>query len=214
MIRNIRLKINLPFSIYSIGFFIWIHLICLSFFHLNPFISLYFQMQETKCVVRLGVRIYPLPCHSLLSLYLRQIRGLSSFLSFSFQIICIQEFRVWDSDKTPMVQVFGIFHFSFAVVLQRTLAKSFSAEYRTHAINFCETNWYLGGKGMSNCGPNLALNLGNICKPETQPFFSPNLIYDYLLGDCANGYVVTNCVPFLWAENLSVWGIGTYLYHI
>lgn len=72
----------------------------------------------------------------------------------------------------------------------------------------------LGGKAMSKGGSNLALNLGNICKPGTQSFFSPTLIYGYLLGDCANGYVITNCVPFLWAEILSVWGIGTYLYNI
>lgn len=63
-------------------------------------------------------------------------------------------------------------------------------------------------------GSNLALNLGNICKPETQSFFSPILIYDYLLGACANGYVIRNCVPFLWVENLSVWGIEPSLYHI
>lgn len=60
----------------------------------------------------------------------------------------------------------------------------------------------LGEKTMSNCGSNIALNLGNIWELETQPFYSPSLIYDYLLGDCAHGYVITNCVPFLWVENL------------
>lgn len=75
-----------------------------------------------------------------------------------------------------------------------------------------KTNRYFEGK-KTVTGSNQALNLGNICKLETQPF-SPILIYDHLLGDCANGYVITNCVPFLWVDNLSVWGIGPYLYHI
>lgn len=77
-----------------------------------------------------------------------------------------------------------------------------------------KTNRYFEGKKTPATGSNQALNLGNICKPETQPFFSPTLIYDNLLGDCANGYVITSCVPFLWVDNLSVWGRGPYLYHI
>lgn len=131
-------------------------------------------MQVTKCTVTLGLRAHVCPCHPLLSLHLSQIRGLPSFFSFSFQVIWLQELRVWDSAKILMIDVCDTFNSCFAIFLQK-LWKQVSVPNIGHAVSLCKTVKYFGEKFMSDW--NVAPTLGNSCKPEIQPSFSPIFTY-------------------------------------